>query len=804
MFYNRQLTIQIRQRQLQDIYGNNIIFTGPNPLSVNATPGTVSTTWTDYTNFTQGLDSIQLSWSTTETPQGTVSEGEFIPKRGVSGTVTFERDAYDFLKSILVNDVAAPLNQVEVRVTDTTNGFYDNYVLKSTDLSWCEFNALCTFDVNLKQEDPYTLCIQRTMIADNSNGWFQDQPVDMTVSRTAPPRKYHPRFSYCTEHRPNATLVVLWYLLSGSSLFALIIAVIILVVDLIFSILNIIIGAVNWLISLASGGAISSAVDYLPITNPSSAFTSMAQLYVESAGCGREHPAPLIRDYIQNVCNICQVQVDASTAEIFFAPTITIQKSDGVFYTEPNPHYNACLFFPQVKKGVRRYASINIFGTSTKDTSTFYDTLNQPVWALSDLLDHVKKVYNARWQIITDSTGTPTLHFHRKDWWRDQTPLYDFSVGGADRSKLLEGICYQPTDYTPPASMNGLYQDDPADKCGHEASRQQNGDPLSFNNTTNNPLFHGILDKSSGFGAAKFRLDGASGDYIYDAAQVIANSEFMTFGIFDMFGIMSTVMSCVSEFGDFGVLLQGETTSMPKILIWDGQNHNCGGCDSADCSAPYATFINARAMTSSITIAGVTYELGKTATAGTYPGIGQPDINPRYPAMVNPDPTLISLLPPVTLPELLAWDNASAYPPDTHVIGHGLDFGSPRAGVYEVMTLFGTDICSNPALLVNWPMYFNPYYKDTLWDWFHWIDDPYKYPLLHKNWSLKIPLCGEDLNKLALLGDGGGVKLLQSVILDAQFYNLGVITDINVSYDTTNEGSEVPGTGQYIELKGIV
>lgn len=782
----------MRQRQLQDIFGNDVIYSGSSPLTLSQSHGTITPNdWQDFTDFTQNLDKMTFSWSTTQTPQGEVPEGQFLPKFGTSTQLTFEREAYEYLKDILINNVAAPLNQVSVQITDQANGVYSGYVIKSTDLSWCEFNSLCTFDTNIKQQDEWTQCVERTLIADNWQGWFQTTPVDIAPGV---PKK-HPRFSYCTEHRPNGTIVLLWYLLGMMGSVSALVATFIIAYNGFLILWNAIVSALI---------ALGVDAHTIPLVDPAVAFEGVAQLYIETAGCGREHSAPLIRDYISNVCDKCGIKYDATTVDIFFAPILTVQKSDGITYNEPNPHYNACLFFPALTRGVRRYASINLFGPSNQDITAFYQVENQPVWALSDMLDHLKKVYNAKWQIRSDVSGQPYLHFHRKDYYRDQPPLYDFSVGGADRSKLLEGICYTPTDFVAPASCIGLYQDDPADKCGHENARQMNGIPLSFNNTLNNPLFHGILNKLSGFGATKFRLDGSTSDYIYDAGQVVLNGELLNplLG-----GQMDTVFKFIKQYCDFALLLQGETTTLPKVIIWDGKNNGGYGTDSNK-------FLNARAIRDSVFIGasevstGTEYFVGKTGKSGTVPGIDKPDINVKYPQYIDPHPT-ISLLPPATLPLVIDWDDPRSYPPNTHVIGQGLTFGSPVAGKYTVQNIVSTVVSQQAAILVNYPMYFNPYYKDSLWDWFHWIDDPYAFPLLHKNWHLKIPLCGPDLKKLGVcgvgnLGNGSRVQLLQPILLDTSPYNIGIITEIEVCYDNTDAGSGSPGTGQYILLKGIV
>jgi len=88
-------------------------YVGANPLSLSFLAYTESADWFDATTYVQGLEKLSLTWSTTQTPQGPAEEGEFRPKKGVSGTLTFENAAYDLLKEILVTDVASPLNHAD-------------------------------------------------------------------------------------------------------------------------------------------------------------------------------------------------------------------------------------------------------------------------------------------------------------------------------------------------------------------------------------------------------------------------------------------------------------------------------------------------------------------------------------------------------------------------------------------------------------------------------------------------------------------------------------------------------------------
>jgi len=789
----KQLTIQLRKRQLKDIYGNDVYYTGPNPLSLAVTIGSISNPWQDFTDYVEGLQDIELEWSAEKTDDGKAAVGKFAPVKGVSASLSFERAAYDFLKAYLVDDVAGTLNQVEVQITDTSCGRYTGYFIKSDHLEWCEFNSLCVFNLNLKQIEDYTNCIERTVISDNWQGWFQPEPVDVNTGLLVK----HPRFGYCIEKRPNWTLVLLWQL---SMLVAIIMSLlytvfypILLIVWLIrvalsglIAAINFIISAVNAIIAIVGGTPIPDIPDAdpgpAPVT-PVEVFLGWANTMIEAAGCGREHPAPFVRDYILNVCNKCGVVVSASTADTFFAPIISLTHSDGALHTEPNPDYNACYLFPQVKRGVRRFRKINLFtGETDPDTTTYYQPENAPVISLDRFLDEMGNLYNSQWRIIVEA-GVPTLYFKRKDWFQDQAPLYDFSIGGADRSKIVEGICYEQQELVLPASVSYLYEDDTADKCGVEAGDFYNGTQhISFGNTVINPIFNGMLNKLSGFSAAHFNCDGSTTNYIYDALQVSYSLTAVSpLGLV----ILGELATKIGAYADYKLLLQSETISKPKILIWDG--------DVANPTDP--NYLNATAVRDKINIDGTVYTIGKSGYAGTVPGITEPTINTLYPTMV-PDVGGTTFVP-ASIPSPTPWvDN---HPPKVEVIGQFPPFGTP-AGVYAVTNIFGATVLANAAILVNYSMYYEPHYAGTLWDRYHWIDDPCRYPRLNKKWRLKIPLCCEDIEKLRLTENVNGQRLLFTVLLDTTFYNMGIITGIKACYKV----GDSEGTGQYIELSGVV
>lgn len=760
------LKIYIRQGIVLDKFGNKIYYTGTNPNNLTVNTGSIPTgrawtnypNWIDATQYVSDLFKLKLTWTTERDEAGNVVPGGLNPKKSASGTITFEGEGFQLIKSWLLDDISAPVNSIDVRIEQMGCGFYEDYSFKSTDISWCEDN-ICTFDVNFKQRDEYLNCIKKTLISDNWQGWFQTVPQN---------GKKHPRFSYCRKVA-GFQLQSLWYIMN--TLFGSIITIMFPVVlgynALLVTVIAPIVGTINAIISFinALGASINpiNTANLKPI-NLRDIYAPFGQFFVEVAGCGREHPAPLIRDYIKNVCDKCNVQVDGDSAPIFFAQTISIEtsnpdrpNSNKGFITTYNPHYNACYFFPQTKRGIRRYNNlvppIPPFTNNDRNTTDFYIPENAPLLALDQFLDQLKEVYNAEWRLKSYVRGNGTvgvkLEFKRKDQFYINPSGYafDFTENGADRDKVLSGLCYEWTGEKNPAAVKGIYALDASNKSGDE-ERVYTDSYLSFDTTDNNPTYEGILDKTVQFGAAKFRLDGASTDYIYDSLQVVANGA--TISPIPSFTFnLDQAADYIREFCDYAVLLDNETVTLPKIIIWDGNE-----------------YLNARAI------------------KNYYLPTGEPEINPKY------NNYLAGVAP-------LSWK--FQHRPETFVKGSGSNLGSFPPDFYTVRTALGIAVITQqPAVVMNYPMFFEHGYYDTLWDWYHWIDDPKRKGQIKQSWSIKIKLCCEDLQTLGVFGEVNNIILGEKVKLPLRYNQDGRITEITVSYDTEDS------LGQYIEIKGIV
>jgi len=740
------LKIYIKQTDLQNAAGQQIHYAGPNPMSLNMVTGGLPLLrqWANYGSFidvtdnASDLNKLSLTWTTQRNDEAEYVPGANQPKKSASGTIRIEGAAFDLLRNWLVNDVSAALNSADVKIEDEGCGYYENYIIRSSDLHECEGQP-CVYDVIIKQKDEALNCIKRTLVSDNWQGWFNN-----TIDPTDPGAKRHPRFSYCNEIRPNGMLIVQWWLTSLVMFMTLTVMIpLLLAINPILFILGLIeniLGA-NW--------NIPKPISFNDIID------SYLQYYVESAGCGREHPMTLVRDYITNVCLKCGVEVDHITAPILFntimySPTGSFIDSEGKDITgDNNPHYNACYGYAPIERGIRRFEKINFFGAPDPNNSSFYLPDNRPLLMLDEFLDQIKGVYNAEWYVKGNK-----LYFWRKDWFFTAGQyVYDFTDKSPDRNKILEGVCFEPTERKYPAFVQGLYTVDGVDTCGDEAMKHMNGS-YSFGDTLQNPNYEGRLDKTRPFGATKFRLDGASTDYILDAMQVVLNGAvFMP----QLLAQMKGVGRFLDEYADYALLLKDDKFNLPKLVIWDGDS-----------------YMNAKAIKP------------KTAWPNNNTwGIPPPDINPTYPTILPGGTTA-----------LLPW--IMKHFPETFVRGSSLSLGSYPIGTYKVQDYFGIDVVSKPALLVNYPMYFEPHFKGTLWDLFHYIDDPERNPKLNKDWNVKIALCCEDLQHLQVFLDANNIKLGEKVKLPNVYNADGIITEITVSYDFTNN------IGMYIEIKGIV
>lgn len=687
----------------------------------------------DVTEQVSDLFKLSLTWTLERDDDGQVTPGQSYQRKSSSGTLVFEGDAYQYIKKWLVDDISAPFNIIEVKLVHIGCGEYLDWSINARDITWCE-DSSCMFEASLKQKDEAMSCIKSTWIADDWQGWFGAETTQPWSG------KKHPRFSYCNEMRPNGLIVVIWWTITQlmSILGPLIISIAPIINSIVWTLKNIIYPIINFILGILGKKKLDkSKLNFIDFKDVKDIF---GNFFIESAGCGREHPAPLIRDYISNVCVKCGVKVDQDSFPLFFNSQLRLETSDdrrnsrNINWRE-NPYYNACFLNGVVERGIRRYDHLNIFKGAVTNLSDWWLPDNAPIMTLDMFLDYLKGIFNAEWRVENN-----TLYFDRKDHWIQDTPVLDLSKEGSDRDKLLEGICFEWDEVREPSYVEGIYTADAADTSGNEAKKHMNG-YASFGDVQVNPKLEGVLTKTEAFGATKFRLDGASTDYVFDAMQQVINTTFITGSVWTT-PLFSTINQYFRDFANYALLINQETTTLPKILIWDGRSKN-----NAKCVCHY--------------------------DAKEHP-TNEPPINYQY-------------------------NNQSWYKrhhPQTEVLGENLVPGAKPKGVYTVR---GTGlVTSQDAMLVNYPMYFEPGYLGTLWDWFHWIDDPNMKPGQHRIFTAKLELCCETLEKLRPFENSAGIVLGQKIKMPMTYYPYGRILEIEINYDPTNE------IGKYIKIKGTL
>lgn len=430
------LRIYFRQHQLQDINNNNqnvIVSCGDVATYI---PGNVDPTWVEMTDFVEGLEKFQSSWDAVNQgnseSSATNAAGSNYDK-GISLSLTFYGDAFDFIWGWLLTTKCQILNAIDVRVDDVLIGkSFRLFEIKCDNLKYQPYYGndetgvkSCRIDVQLREQDLVWHCVHKTFIWDDWNGFA-----------TA---KDHPTFLTCVEPRPR---------LMNSVRMAL----------LIFYYSNPAISAIDWFTGNDILGDARKVLD-----------------------CDNFVPAPLIRDYIDNVAGKCGLSVDT------------------IFHRVGTPEYNACIFHPS---NGQMYEND---GSSTVSPSTKFIVDNRWDITLAELLDKLKTVYAAEWYV----TPNNTVVFKPTQELIELAPIADFTTGAYP----VRNLSYTFSGTKKPAYGRYQYQPDGADLGSQEISSLYN-DLTDFDGPSNNPMLEGELNKSFEFAPTAFVRDGRTKDYL--------------------------------------------------------------------------------------------------------------------------------------------------------------------------------------------------------------------------------------------------------------------------------------------------
>jgi hypothetical protein len=398
---------------------------------------------------------------------------------------------------------------------------YRDLIIRGDMVDFCANDCFVT--CRLTRQDPDDLiyqCLNKYEISSNKNGYFNQPP-------SGQPK--FPLVVYCNELRPNwlmAYLIVLGIFLGFVyksifiTLFGLIVSISLILIGICAS-LKAIEKFINWFVPGNPFDCTPPVCDQI-LQDPTFLLNELKEIYdlliQNFIGCGRKHPTPLYRQYIENACQICGIN----------------QFNSSILNDPNSEYYNALYFNAPADAGDRQ--------------SVGYISENRPTAIISSWLDTIAKDFNARWWISQNQ-----LYFERKDFFLSQPVIYD-AVVNASTGDILEGVCFTYNEGKLFSSIKVEALMDALDDVGNE---DRNRYTVYFDYGSN-PNWEGANKKALSYSPARFRDDGVE----FDVLSFFGNSKFVNF----LFGGQLTGT-------DQYLLMSKGTASNPKMLIWDGQSY---------------------------------------------------------------------------------------------------------------------------------------------------------------------------------------------------------------------------------------
>jgi len=297
------------------------------------------------------------------------------------------------------------------------------------------------------------------------------------------------------------------------------------IVQVIAGVLNALINATNSIIA-SINNLLGTSLNQISASNSNLAQSvnelkeSTDRMIDRVIGCGRKHPSPLMRDYVNNVCGKCGLTFKSS-----------------ILNDANSDYFNAAYLNAPVDKGVKE-----------SDTSTFWVESNSPIRSGEQFLDELCDLFNAKWEVKNS-----ILALERRDANISSTPFINTNLLDSDKFS----ICYSWSKKSRPAYGTFEYQRDAINTVGIEAIRrwgdvvEWNLPPLPNQKGEYKPLFN--------FAAARFRKDN------------VRLSDGPDKDVFTLFENVPLIGPYVRKFEN-ALLLNEHKCMLPIALIWDGKS----------------------------------------------------------------------------------------------------------------------------------------------------------------------------------------------------------------------------------------
>lgn len=494
--------------------------------------------WIDFTKFVDGLDELKLDWSAVNHGNASSKADKLTGSnysKGLSLDLDFFGDAFQFIWDWLLTEQCQILNSVEVKIDDLLcERSYGIFEIKPDNIKYCPDEDKCFLNIQLREQDLTWHCIHKTFIWDDWQGWFNSEGTST---------KEHPTFLTCIEPRPRLlNSVRMGFFLFYKS----------------FPGVNI--------ISELSGA------------EPEDKARRILQVHYFQ-------PAPLIRDYIDNVAGKCGLSVDT------------------IFHDPNSPYYNLCLYYPS---NGQFYEDDS--GGNSQNKYLFDNRWNITI---AELLDYLRPVFSAEWYVTPDNTIVfkPRYEFENLPaiWDLRNTDLYYYD------------LCFDFSGNKKAAYGRYEYQPDGSDLASQEISNLYN-DIVDYDGDAINPMLEGERSNNVQFAPTAFVRDGRVKDYlerVIDDGRIgalilllilvvvsaalfvgvtvgasIAVGLSVTLWVTGILGTSNNWKNRIAENPRYhgAVRLTSEQTMLPRLLLWDGEEMNWAKVERTQNPSPNTYF----------------------------------------------------------------------------------------------------------------------------------------------------------------------------------------------------------------------
>lgn len=473
-----------------------------------------------------GLDTLSI------TVQDVDSEGR--AARSFSTDITFLGATYEALRQLIILGTGQNLGELyvaNIKFLLTENDCCPDYLvfegeIRGNSSVWCE--GTCSIKVTVFEKKTEYDCVQSTMIWESNKVIKNATPTQFTS-------KHHPRFHWCDDPGNNQ-LYLRFSMCFGFTEFLAINIITVASLQVVVNSIRFLINTVKAIISIVGGTDPPDLVGDLFKTDWIDTLKNfIVQVEKYCTGCGNYHPAPLMRDYANNVCDICGLKFSSS-----------------ILNETTSPYYDSVYLAECQTTGTDEGDDIEYVPGSTVGVVEYWVDDDRPLLTGDKYFNKLMGLHNSKWAIkpIYDPVTNlfvPTLIYEREDAFDNNEIWIDFSE---IETKKIISQCYSFSQADVPAFGNFRFTKDGIDTAGDKRLGPLYSDIIEWNSPVS-ALQRGSLDITPPFGAVAVRGDDIRRDPRSDI--------FLRLGI----------NGALNAEAEKALLIAIGQTSVPKAMIWN-------------------------------------------------------------------------------------------------------------------------------------------------------------------------------------------------------------------------------------------